>query len=305
MEKTFLFFDIECANMFDGVGKICSFGYVLTDEDFNIMDSDDVVMNPETEFDWYLFSPKNKCPLAYSKDYFRSKPNFEAYYKPIKNLLEFPGRKVIGFGSKDDVGFIVSACERYGLAGINFSSWDISTIISQKKQMHKSLVNWCEEYKIDVSGLTAHKSCDDAMMTMLVAKAFCQKQDISLEQLLDANKDIKLSVEKYLELRENRFHIEELSKKIAELFGKKSRAPLTKRLQGEYSFGFKIKTDIDLAFKLANLVYRHGGMLMKNLKKSGTVIMLDDCGSEIVENMKKRGLSVLTVQQFEELVRME
>ncbi len=44
---------------------------------------------------------------------------------------------------------------------------------------------------------------------------------------------------------------------------------------------------------------------MKNLKKSGTVIMLDDCGSEIVENMKKRGLSVLTVQQFEELVRME
>ena len=274
MEKTFLFFDIECANMFDGVGKICSFGYVLTDEDFNIMDSDDVVMNPETEFDWYLFSPKNKCPLAYSKDYFRSKPNFEAYYKPIKNLLEFPGRKVIGFGSKDDVGFIVSACERYGLAGINFSSWDISTIISQKKQMHKSLVNWCEEYKIDVSGLTAHKSCDDAMMTMLVAKAFCQEQGISLEQLLDANKDIKLSVEKYLELR-------------------------------EYSFGFKIKTDIDLAFKLANLVYRHGGMLMKNLKKSGTVIMLDDCGSEIVENMKKRGLSVLTVQQFEELVRME
>ena len=70
MEHSYLFFDIECANCFGGVGKMCSFGYVLTDEDFNVIDSQDVAMNPEAEFDWYLFSPKNKCRLAYSKDYF-------------------------------------------------------------------------------------------------------------------------------------------------------------------------------------------------------------------------------------------
>ena len=58
MDNSYLFFDIECANCFNGEGKMCSFGYVLTDADFNILDSQDLVMNPETEFDWYLFSNK-------------------------------------------------------------------------------------------------------------------------------------------------------------------------------------------------------------------------------------------------------
>ena len=79
--KSFVFFDCECANTFDGVGKICSLGYVICDDDLNIIESEDVVMNPECDFDWYLFSPKNKCQLAYSKDYFRANPNFSSYYK--------------------------------------------------------------------------------------------------------------------------------------------------------------------------------------------------------------------------------
>ena len=56
--KTFVFFDCECANTFDGVGKICSLGYVIADDELNIIESEDVVMNPECEFDWYLFSGK-------------------------------------------------------------------------------------------------------------------------------------------------------------------------------------------------------------------------------------------------------
>ena len=55
MDNTFLFFDIECANCFNGIGKMCSLGYVVINENFEILDEDDVVMNPETEFDWYLF----------------------------------------------------------------------------------------------------------------------------------------------------------------------------------------------------------------------------------------------------------
>ena len=85
--KSFVFFDCECANTFDGVGKICSLGYVICDDDLNIIESEDVVMNPECDFDWYLLSGKGDCKLAYSKDYFRTKPNFESYYKDVKKLL--------------------------------------------------------------------------------------------------------------------------------------------------------------------------------------------------------------------------
>ena len=88
MDNTFLFFDIECANCFNGIGKMCSLGYVIINENFEILDEDDVVMNPETEFDWYLFEPKNDCTLAYSKDYFRMQHNFESYHSEIKKLSE-------------------------------------------------------------------------------------------------------------------------------------------------------------------------------------------------------------------------
>ena len=42
----YLFFDIECANCDNGNGKICSFGYVLTDTDFNILEYTDLIIDP-------------------------------------------------------------------------------------------------------------------------------------------------------------------------------------------------------------------------------------------------------------------
>ena len=113
--------------------------------------------------------------------------------------MEAPGRKIIGFGSAGDLGFVVSACERYGLPDINFSVYDIATIINQVKNEKKGLVDWCAAYNVDVSKLTAHKSSDDAMMTMLLAKAFCAEQNLTMEEVLEKNKGIKLSVEKYLD----------------------------------------------------------------------------------------------------------
>ena len=47
----YLFFDIECANCFDGTGKICEFGYIQTDEKFNILEEDSIKINPCAPFD--------------------------------------------------------------------------------------------------------------------------------------------------------------------------------------------------------------------------------------------------------------
>lgn len=305
MNKSYLFFDIECANCFDGIGKMCSFGYVLTDAEFNILDSDDVVMNPETEFDWYLFSPKNRCPLAYSKDYFRAQRNFEAYYKPLKKLIEAPDRKVIGFSSANDVGFIVSACERYNLPLIQFAAFDIAVIVDNAKGEKKGLADWCAHYNIDTSSLQAHKSEDDAVMTMKLTQAFCKENNTGIEELLEKNKGCRLSVEKYLEHREIKRHNDEVMQKIQELYGKKCRAVLTNRLKGDYTFGFKIKKDIDESLKIATLVFKHGGILKKSLKANGTVIIEDDTPEEYIQQMKKKNLTPLTISDFYEIVRME
>ena len=61
----YLFFDIECC---DGV-HICEFGYVITDESFNITDKNFWTINPEAKFnltgrkdgkDMKLFFPESK-----------------------------------------------------------------------------------------------------------------------------------------------------------------------------------------------------------------------------------------------------
>ena len=92
---TYLFFDIECANCFDGIGKICSFGYVLCDENFSVIETDDLLMNPAAPFDWYLFKKDSKCKLAYSREDYINNPKFPEHYKKIKSLLEESNRIVL------------------------------------------------------------------------------------------------------------------------------------------------------------------------------------------------------------------
>lgn len=277
MNDSYLFFDIECANCFNGEGKMCSFGYVLTDGSFTVLDSQDIVMNPQAEFDWYLFSPKNRCPLAYSKEYFRSQRTFEDWYKPIKELLTAPYRRIIGFSSSNDVNFIITACRRYGLPLINFAAYDAEPMLNNANGERKGLEAWAEYYHVDTSGLRAHRSCDDAMMTMLVVKALCGALNTGVGMLLEKNRGTLLSVEKAEAQMIERKRRNEIMGKIEELYGKKNRQPYSNVLGGElYSIGFKMKGDIDESYRIARLVYDNGGMLSKRLKNSGTLILADD-----------------------------
>ncbi|MDE5899555.1 MAG: hypothetical protein K2H09_09905 [Treponemataceae bacterium] len=222
--------------------------------------------------------------------------------------MEAPGRSVIGFSSANDVGFLTSACERYQLPAIQFAAYDAAAIIDSANGAHKSLADWCGHYGVDTAGLRAHRSCDDAKMTMLLLKAFCGQSGASLESVLERHKGSRLSVESYMERRAQKRHDDELMKKITELYGKKCRARLSNALDGgQYSFGFKLRSDnMEEACALAALVYKHGGMLRKRLSHSGTIILEDgQINSERTERMKAQGLSVISISGLRELVRME
>lgn len=277
---------------------MCSFGYVVVNEDFEILDEDDVVMNPETEFDWYLFDPKKDCQLAYSKDYFRMQHNFESYYVPIKKLMETANRKIMGFSVANDIGFLQSACERYDLNDINYAAYDLAAILNLLKNEKHGLEDWCDIYKISREGLRSHKSVDDAKMTMLLAKAVCEEKGITIEKLFSENKGSKISVEKYIEQRENKKHVDQVSKGIKDLFEKKIKCPYSKTfVEKHFSFGFKFDIDnVDIALETASTVYKHGGIVHKSLKSNGTIIFYDDViDEEKIASLKKRGLEVTTV----------
>lgn len=169
---TYLFFDIECANSFGGIGKMCSFGYVLCNllpsGEFSPIETDDILINPDAPFDWYLFKKNSKCHLAYSRSEYQRQPKFPHFYSKIQSLLSAKDRLVFGFGCKNDVATITTECIRYNLPQIDFSCHDEHTICEKIYDMQGGLSAFVEKLEIDTQGMEFHDSRADAWFTMKV-----------------------------------------------------------------------------------------------------------------------------------------
>lgn len=302
--KQFVFFDCECANTYDGVGKICSLGYVITDDELNVMESEDVVINPECDFDWYLLSAKNECHLAYSKDYFRAKPNYESYYKDIKKLFTTGNRYIAGFAVGNDVSFVNSANERYNLPDINFRAFDLEKLLNKHYDTKRKLKEWAEFFGVNVAKFQSHKSVDDAMMTMLCMKKFCMEQEKTCEQVLQENKDYFISSEQMLIAAEERAYRKEMQEKIKRLYNKKNPMPRHKGLLGIHvELDGHVLKDVDYAFELVKRIYDNGGIVHEHCTGSGLCVFDVENVSELNENLvakvQKRGLEVITLSELE------
>lgn len=178
----YLFFDIECCN-----GRnICEFGYVITDDKFNILEKKDFTINPENKFnltgrpdgrDLYLYYPEST--------YYRSN-KFPYFYKKIKKLIEYPDQLIVGHAISSDAGFLRSACRRYNLNPINFKFADSQRMFSEFSNIRKSisLENACESLSVEKLKYL-HKSDDDSELTMNLVKGMCKQLGCSLEELIE------------------------------------------------------------------------------------------------------------------------
>lgn len=306
VHKSYVFFDCECANTYDGIGKICSLGYVICDDELNVIESEDVVMNPECEFDWYLFSGKGGIKLAYSKDYFRSKPNYESYYKDIKKLLTTGNRYIAGFAVGNDVGFINNSCERYNLPFIQFRAFDLERYLEKKYEKKQKLSEWAQEFGVNLEKFQTHKSVDDAMMTMLCLKAECMRTGQSVEEIITADKQLFVSNEQILEQAAERAYRKEMMEKISRLFGKVSPKPHFKTLVGKkFELDKKILRDVDYAFELVKRIYDNGGMVVDHVfaSKNAQAFVVFQSIPDIPQLLKKiedRGAKPVSLEELEE-----
>lgn len=166
----FVFFDIECANCFQGKGKICSFGYVITNENFEIQEQHDMIVNPDSKFN---LGPDIK--LAYSKSEFKSAPLFPLFYDEIDALLSDPESLVFGFSASNDARYVRDECIRYNLPSINYRFYDVQKMYMCYNELKNqpSLVGLCNQYNIP-ENQDVHKSDVDARMTMEVLQNLCE-----------------------------------------------------------------------------------------------------------------------------------
>ena len=181
----YLFFDIECANCFNGHGKICSFGYVLSDDKFNVKEQKDILINPKSRFHLGKPGTDEGIKLAYEEAVFKKQPDFNWAYGIIRSIIE--GGNLIAFGHSvgNDLQFIISECERYKKEQFYIKAYDTQVIYRQLRDLKTDtgLEKLCEEYNIEKEAL--HRSDYDAYITMNVLKAMCKETNLNVHELLE------------------------------------------------------------------------------------------------------------------------
>lgn len=190
----YLFFDLECANS-NGGGKICEFGYVITDESFAIKDKGLFIINPGYREDGTRepfiteFGPIEGISFAFSFDTYRSAPEFTYYHDKIREIMMRENQMIFGYAVRNDIRFFNSTLARYGLDLFDYYAYDVAEYVKYDRDDEKS-IGLGKAYLQYVSaekpiGLTEHCSRDDAEFTMLVLKGVLEKQGLDLQSFLE------------------------------------------------------------------------------------------------------------------------
>ena len=171
-----LSFDIESTTGSHNDGSMCTFGYCTADYNFNITGQKDIVMRPYTK------RIESKIKLHYDKAYIKSCPQFPEFYSEIKELFK-NSYCIIGFSIMNDVEFLNNACEIYMLDKIEYEFLDVQLIYKTvyKKPTLSSLSSIAEELGIEYE---AHRSDEDARVTLLVLKHILNDANLTLAELL-------------------------------------------------------------------------------------------------------------------------
>ena len=165
---------------------MCSFGYVLCNSDFSVIETNDFLMNPDAPFDWYLFAKSSKCHLAHSREEYHRQPKFPHFYSKLCALLAAQNRLVFGFGCRSDAVTVVSECMRYGLEPPAFDCHDLLPMLEAKYETHGRLSNFVDILGIGTFGKEFHDSKNDALFTMKLAQRLSMDSGREIPELVSA-----------------------------------------------------------------------------------------------------------------------
>ncbi len=180
----YLFFDIECAGVFKSVAKICAFGYCLTDEQFNILEKEDLLINPKGGFHLTDRKGEQGLVLPYKYEEFKKYPDFLERKDKIYSLLQDENTLVVGHATMNDVKYLNFESKRFNLPSFRFRFADtqflyMNTIGVFSRQF--ALGTIAKELGVQ---FTPHRAVDDAYATMKIAEAICRFEGLTLPETL-------------------------------------------------------------------------------------------------------------------------
>lgn len=291
----YLFFDLECA---DG-RNICEFGYVIVDEKFNIINKDILLINPECQFNLVNRKKGKDLHLAYDYNEYKKYPNFEGYYEQIKGLINMEDCIILGHSILNDLRFLETACVRYNLPKFDINCFDTQQIIPKTFPVGKlSLIHYFEELKIDIpKELTFHRSIDDAIATMELMKGVCNKQELSLQQILEKFEPLSLSTITISKKAQREIDRKNLFDKI--IYLRKKYA--SRKYKQKVCFSNKI--DFNTQLNLIEDIFKNSFEFTNALSKADIYVKgdIESSRDRFLNNNKvekKANLKVFTLEEF-------
>ena len=308
----YLFFDVECSNCHNGIGKLCEFGYVLTDEQFHILAKDDIPMSPG-KGQWSRFDLTNRkveCDivLAYEYDFYYAQPEFPAFYNRIKKLMCDKDTICFAYSMGNDIRHVHNACERYKLEPLNYDCYDVQMMVSQhlefKGQMNLEIACKTIVGPSSLIGLEEHLSRDDAKMEMMIFEAICVLEQKDSMTLLSESSFARTNSVEFI----NRIREKSKNKKIIEnsrhhyfslvATDEVLNDPANKGKR--YNVCDKLKKDKDKMVIIVDTIKRIGGIFAGKISQTDYLIASDEKNKEEILNSLRHPYEgeIITYQEF-------
>ncbi len=311
----YVFFDIECACVFKNVAKMCAFGYVVTDEKFNLLEREDILLNPRGKFHLTDRRGGEGLVLPYEYEDFKKYPVFPAEYRRIKELLEDKEAYVLGHATLNDVNYLNLETKRYKLPSFRFAFYDTQFFwmnVTGEYGHQVGLGVMAEELGVE---FTPHRAVDDAYATMRVCEALCKREGVDVKGLIERYavrggriEDYRIrgaqsaGLKKYLADRErereeyHRAH-EEFYRYVNKYMHRRKRGG---KLDGKvFCFAKDVEIDVPMSVKLVASIFNSGGKYTSHPADCNVYIARSEGGTRY-ENAMRKGAAFIPLDAIKE-----
>lgn len=314
-----VFFDIECACVHKTYAKICAFGYVVCDENFNILKKEDILINPRGKFELTDRKGEKGIVLPYEYEELKNHPTFKAVYPRIKELLEDRDSYILGHAVLNDVKYLNLETRRYKLPSFNFEFSDSQLLFMTYKNdfSHQSGL----EHIASALGVefTPHRAADDAYATMKIVEALCKHYACNFPELLKKlnvapGKIVNGQITRPQSKGFKRFNAHkkairaERSQKRIKFFNNLSK----KRVSGSsgvlkgktLTFSREIEDNIELSIPLVDKIYASGGKYSPKLDLCSLYISSSDDSTARTKSAAAAAIPHMTLEELEEFLNV-
>ena len=310
----YVFFDIECAGVFKTTAKICAFGYCVTDEQFNILEKEDLLINPQGKFHLTDRKGQQGIVLPYKYEEFKQYPTFPQIAEKIYSLLQADDTLVLGHAVMNDVKYLNLESKRFSLPSFCFSFADTQFLYMNRIgefSRQFGLGKIAEDLGVE---FTPHRAVDDAYATMRVAEAMCKEENTTLDNVIkryqitlgkiqnyEITQSTSASFDAYKLEREKAKEERERARIEFHIFAdreKRKRAKDGKLKNQRVCFSHALELQTPLAKKLLIGAFSQGSHITFKAEECDAYICFEGESDARVKSVQTRGAKIFTPQQF-------